>query len=164
MCRTFHRLACVVPITSRPLPRPRTSRNAHTLLHASHVRTKQLSCLILSKLHPKPLLNRSPHFSPKTKVYHLVEHHAELCVQKCAQRTLVARVHPVAGLLGEVVALRPAGQLSGHETLDGWEGTHLTGEDSQICLFGGCLLITYLPCVPRSSVSTPLCVGRRPSV
>ena len=34
--------------------------------------------------------------------------------------------------------------------------THLTGEESQICLFGGCLLITYVPCWPRSRVMTPL--------
>ena len=128
--------------------------------HTSGPTNCHASGLILSKLHPKPLLNRSPHFSSKPEIHCLAEHRAELFVEKCAQRTLVARVYPVARLLREVVALRPAGQLSGHETLDGWEGAHLTGEDSQICLFGGCLLITYLPCVPRSSVSTPLYVWK----
>ena len=35
--------------------------------------------------------------------------------------------------------------------------THLTGEDSQICMFGGCLLITYVPFSPSFRVRTPLC-------
>lgn len=34
---------------------------------------------------------------------------------------------------------------------------NLTGDESQICLFGGCLLITYVPFEPRLSVNTPLC-------
>jgi hypothetical protein len=33
----------------------------------------------------------------------------------------------------------------------------LNGEESQICLFGGCLLITYVPFSPSARVRTPLC-------
>ena len=35
--------------------------------------------------------------------------------------------------------------------------TDLTGDESQICLFGGCLLMTYVPFEPRLRVNTPLC-------
>ena len=37
------------------------------------------------------------------------------------------------------------------------ENTHVVGEESQICLFGVCLLMTYVPLSPRRSVSTPFC-------
>ena len=30
------------------------------------------------------------------------------------------------------------------------------GEDNHICKFGGCLLITNVPCIPNFNVSTPL--------
>jgi hypothetical protein len=39
---------------------------------------------------------------------------------------------------------------------NGSMNTNLTGEESQICLLGGCLLITYVPWWPRSRVMTPL--------
>ena len=41
--------------------------------------------------------------------------------------------------------------------LEGWRVvTHLTGDDNHICLFGGCLLITYVPRdLPSLNVNTP---------
>jgi hypothetical protein len=38
-----------------------------------------------------------------------------------------------------------------------WNHTHLTGDDSQICLLGVCLLITKVPFWPSFTVSTPDC-------
>lgn len=34
-------------------------------------------------------------------------------------------------------------------------GTYDLGLDSQICLLGGCLLITYVPCEPQRRFNTP---------
>ena len=40
-----------------------------------------------------------------------------------------------------------------HERGERW--THLTGLESQICLLGGCLLMTYVPLSPSLRVNTP---------
>jgi hypothetical protein len=53
-------------------------------------------------------------------------------------------------------------QSSSFQDLPGFvqnEVTHLKGDDSHICLLGGCLLITYVPLSSRLSVKTPLWDG-----
>lgn len=37
---------------------------------------------------------------------------------------------------------------------------YLLGDDSQICLLGGCLLSTYVPLDPSFNVNTPCCSGQ----
>lgn len=93
----------------------------------------------------------------------------QLAIEEVVHEVVVARVEPHAVVDIKVVPFRAAAR-EGHPSVGNLQIdtrasvlplhsqrplTHLMGLESQICLFGGCLLTTYVPFSPSLTVKTP---------
>lgn len=88
----------------------------------------------------------------------------QFLLQQILQQAVIARVEPDLLLCTPVVAFRTpltTWMTDGSSVRNSsfhvkMRVTYEVGDESQICLFGGCLLITYVPASPRCRVKTPL--------